>query len=292
MPAVRSTCEPGSVLRARILVRTPDRIPRGRGHARTGRRPKLAGRADDEPLGLGPCGRVARTAALRAPALSLRRSRGLLAYSRDAHVFRRTADPVHRQPRGHRFGDRVPARKPEGRSPGRHRLGNRSRMHRDRRRRTSPVRSPASDLIFIPLRFVVAWVAGYALRERSEQAEAAEMRATLAERDREAAQMRATLAEREREAAARRGGRGARADRARAPRHRRPRNERDGPPGRSRPTRAATNPRGGQGSARARRASRAYRSRRDAPPARRDAQRRRRRRARSAAGPRCARFAA
>src|SRR5688572_17835552 len=52
----------------------------------------------------------------------------------------------------------------------------------------------ASDLIFIPLRFVVAWVAGYALRERSEQAEAAEMRASLADREREAAEMRATLA--------------------------------------------------------------------------------------------------
>jgi signal transduction histidine kinase len=61
----------------------------------------------------------------------------------------------------------------------------------------------ASDLVFIPLRFVVAWVAGYALREREEQAEAAQMRATLAEREREAAEMRATLAEREREAAAR-----------------------------------------------------------------------------------------
>ena len=59
------------------------------------------------------------------------------------------------------------------------------------------------DLVFIPLRFVVAWVAGYALRERSVQAEAAEMRATLAEREREAAEMRAMLAEREREAAAR-----------------------------------------------------------------------------------------
>ena len=61
----------------------------------------------------------------------------------------------------------------------------------------------AGDLIFIPLRFVVSWVAGYALRARAEQAEAAEMRATLAEREREAAEMRATLAEREREAAAR-----------------------------------------------------------------------------------------
>jgi signal transduction histidine kinase len=66
-----------------------------------------------------------------------------------------------------------------------------------------PGPQPAGDLIFIPLRFVVAWVAGYALRERSQQAEAAEMRATLAEREREAAEMRATLAEREREAAAR-----------------------------------------------------------------------------------------
>jgi signal transduction histidine kinase len=66
-----------------------------------------------------------------------------------------------------------------------------------------PGEALASDLIFIPFRFVVAWVAGYALRERSEQAKAAEMRATLAEREREAAEMRATLAEREREAAAR-----------------------------------------------------------------------------------------
>ena len=66
-----------------------------------------------------------------------------------------------------------------------------------------PGAQSASDLIFIPLRYVVAWVAGYALRERSEQAEAAEMRAILAEREREAAEMRAMLAEREREAAAR-----------------------------------------------------------------------------------------
>jgi signal transduction histidine kinase len=66
-----------------------------------------------------------------------------------------------------------------------------------------PGAQSASDLVFIPLRFVVSWVAGYALRERSLQAEAAEMRATLAEREREGAEMRATLAEREREAAAR-----------------------------------------------------------------------------------------
>jgi signal transduction histidine kinase len=56
----------------------------------------------------------------------------------------------------------------------------------------------ASDLVFIPLRFVVAWVAGYALRARSEQAEAAEMRAILAEREREAAARIAVAEERAR----------------------------------------------------------------------------------------------
>jgi signal transduction histidine kinase len=56
----------------------------------------------------------------------------------------------------------------------------------------------ASDLVFIPLRFVVAWVAGYALRERAEQAEAAEERATHAEREREAAARIAVAEERAR----------------------------------------------------------------------------------------------
>jgi signal transduction histidine kinase len=66
-----------------------------------------------------------------------------------------------------------------------------------------PGSQTASQYVFITLRFVAAWIAGYALHERSQQAEAAEMRAALAEREREAAEMRATLAEREREAAAR-----------------------------------------------------------------------------------------
>ncbi|MET0560473.1 MAG: sensor histidine kinase [Gaiellaceae bacterium] len=55
-----------------------------------------------------------------------------------------------------------------------------------------------SDLVFIPLRFVVAWVAGYALRERAEQAEAAEMRAALAEGERDAAARIAVAEERAR----------------------------------------------------------------------------------------------
>jgi signal transduction histidine kinase len=64
-----------------------------------------------------------------------------------------------------------------------------------------PTAQSISDYVFISLRFIVSWVAGYALREHAEQAEAAEFRATLAEREREAAEMRAALAEREREAA-------------------------------------------------------------------------------------------
>ncbi len=54
------------------------------------------------------------------------------------------------------------------------------------------------DYIFIPLRFVVAWIAGYALRERAEQAEAAEERAAQAEREREAAARVAVAEERSR----------------------------------------------------------------------------------------------
>ena len=61
-----------------------------------------------------------------------------------------------------------------------------------------PGTQSASDLVFIPLRFVVAWVAGWALRERAEQAEAAEERAVRAEREREAAARVAVAEERAR----------------------------------------------------------------------------------------------
>ena len=54
------------------------------------------------------------------------------------------------------------------------------------------------ELVFIPLDFVVAWVAGFALRERSEQAEAAEVRAAVAERERDAAARVAVAEERAR----------------------------------------------------------------------------------------------
>ncbi len=54
----------------------------------------------------------------------------------------------------------------------------------------------AAMLIFIPLEFAISWVAGFALRERAEQAEAADVRASLAERERDAAARIAVAEER------------------------------------------------------------------------------------------------
>jgi signal transduction histidine kinase len=53
-----------------------------------------------------------------------------------------------------------------------------------------------AELIFIPLEFAIAWVAGFALRERAEQAEAAEGRAAQAERERDVAARIAVAEER------------------------------------------------------------------------------------------------
>ena len=55
-----------------------------------------------------------------------------------------------------------------------------------------------SELVFIPLLFGICWLAGFVLRERAEQAEAAEERATQAEREREAAARIAVAEERAR----------------------------------------------------------------------------------------------
>ena len=54
------------------------------------------------------------------------------------------------------------------------------------------------DLFFVPLLFAIGWLAGFAMRERAEQAEAAEMRAAHAEREREAAARIAVAEERAR----------------------------------------------------------------------------------------------
>jgi signal transduction histidine kinase len=60
-----------------------------------------------------------------------------------------------------------------------------------------PDRSPA-EFFFVPLFFGIGWLAGYALRERAEQAEAAEGRAAQAERERETAARIAVAEERAR----------------------------------------------------------------------------------------------
>ena len=54
------------------------------------------------------------------------------------------------------------------------------------------------EFLFVPLFFGIGWLAGYALRERAEQAEAAEVRALHAEREREAAARVAVAEERAR----------------------------------------------------------------------------------------------
>jgi signal transduction histidine kinase len=56
----------------------------------------------------------------------------------------------------------------------------------------------AAEFFFVPLLFSIGWLAGYALRERAEQAEAAEVRATQAERERETAARIAVAEERAR----------------------------------------------------------------------------------------------
>ena len=56
----------------------------------------------------------------------------------------------------------------------------------------------ASQLLFTPLVFGISWLAGFALRERAVQAEAAEVRAAQAERERDAAARIAVAEERTR----------------------------------------------------------------------------------------------
>jgi signal transduction histidine kinase len=56
----------------------------------------------------------------------------------------------------------------------------------------------AGELIFVPLSFALGWLAGFALRERADQADAAEGRAAQAERERDAATRIAVAEERAR----------------------------------------------------------------------------------------------
>jgi signal transduction histidine kinase len=54
------------------------------------------------------------------------------------------------------------------------------------------------ELVFVPLEFAISWVAGFAVRARAEQAEAAELRAAQAEQERDAAARIAVAEERAR----------------------------------------------------------------------------------------------
>jgi signal transduction histidine kinase len=56
----------------------------------------------------------------------------------------------------------------------------------------------SAELLFVPLEFAISWLAGFVLRERAEQAEAAEQRAAQAERERDAAARIAVAEERAR----------------------------------------------------------------------------------------------
>jgi signal transduction histidine kinase len=55
-----------------------------------------------------------------------------------------------------------------------------------------------AELIFVPMEFGISWLAGFAVRERAVKAEAAEVRATQAERERDAAARIAVAEERAR----------------------------------------------------------------------------------------------
>ena len=57
---------------------------------------------------------------------------------------------------------------------------------------------PAGQFIFLPALFGIGWLAGFALRERAEQVDAAEVRAAQAERERDAASRVAVAEERAR----------------------------------------------------------------------------------------------
>ena len=135
------------------------------------------------------------------------------------------------------------------------------------------------ELVFIPLLFAIGWLAGFAVRERAEQAEAAEERAADAERERDVAARIAVAEERARIARELHDivahAVSVMVLQVGAVRHKLPEGAR-----------------GGCGRAPRRRADGPHGARRDAPPPRRDAPRRRRPRARPAARPRRSRRAA
>ena len=188
--------DPALVARAHVRARRADRDRRARERAR--------GRSQRRPAGTDHHGvvrragdRAARAAAARPPPPALRRARLGLAAGRRALVRRRPARPVHGQRDRRRPRRGVPARQPPRRRSGPARAW-RSCSAGRRSSSTTTRATTSGDLIFTPLLFAIGWLAGFALRERAEQAEAAEVRAGVAEREREAAARIAVAEERAR----------------------------------------------------------------------------------------------
>ena len=111
-------------------------------------------------------------------------------------VRRRPADPLPGRAVPRRDARGVPARKPARRRPRARRARGDPRQHGDDH--PQPAGHSAGELVFIPLLFGIAWLAGFALNARAEQADAAEARAAQAERERETAARIAVAEERAR----------------------------------------------------------------------------------------------
>ena len=152
--------------------------------------------ADHHALVRRPGRRADRAAAARTPADAVRRSRRRLAAGRVAVVHRRATGAVHVQRLARRDGRR-PAAGPPPR-PRQARLGLAIVVGGAAIIVYNSPDHSAGEFIFTPALFVIAWLAGFALRERAEQAEAAEVRAALAERERDAASRIAVAEERAR----------------------------------------------------------------------------------------------
>ena len=141
--------------------------------------------------------RAPPAAAARPPSLPLRRAGDGLAAGCGALVRRRAAGRVHHGRRGLRHGCLLPARQPARRPPGGASGSPSSSSGAAIVVYNDPNHSPG-EFVFTPVLFAIAWLAGFALRERAEQAEAAEARAALAERERETAARIAVAEERAR----------------------------------------------------------------------------------------------
>ena len=89
--------------------------------------------------------------------------------------------PLPRVPLSDAAGGRIPAREPSGRPAGRSRTGDHGSWCCGPTLIYNIPGHSVAELVFIPVDFAVAWVAGLAVRARAEQAEVAESRATQAE---------------------------------------------------------------------------------------------------------------